>query len=132
MAFHPVDFFIAVDAMRATTLRAFDTLTIDTSHARGRFAVGLSSYPFAEQTQHLAPSTSLAPFAKVRIDQIPLSKIMRQIAPLNASAIHIENCIDNLPDVHFTGAAPLGFGKKLCHQFPLGVRKIARISFSHN
>src|ERR1700722_13360901 len=118
--------------MGATTLRTFDTLTIDTSHARSRFTVGLGAYSFAEQTQYLVPRAILAPFAKIVIDQIPTRKIMRQIAPLNPSTIHIENGIDDLADVHFTRAASLSFVKKVCQKFPLVVHEIARISLPHD
>src|SRR5712691_4343079 len=132
MPLAPVDLLAAIiPPLGASHLGGLDGLTIN-AHGAGR---GLAPHghtsPLAQGLDYLGPCPIVAPLDKVVIDGTLGQQIVRQHIPLAATAIQVEQCIQDFPHVDLPRApsswALLGGGDHRSHDGPLLVRQIRGI-----
>src|SRR4028118_1996281 len=81
---------------------------------------------------HSEPSPVDAPVAKIGIHRLPFGKITWQPPPAAALTQNVEDRVEDLPHIHFTGTTTgLWLWNHVTEQFKLGLSEVAGISFTH-
>src|SRR5215469_2998542 len=99
MPLAPGDLLGSVKAMGATLFRGFDRLTIDNGSAGGALAPHTCSSQLPQVRVDLLPGAVEAPTSQIVIDRRPGAVLGRQIPPRTATAQHVEQAIENAPNV---------------------------------
>src|SRR5262245_19580415 len=136
MPLAPFDFLAPViPALRASHLGSLDRLTVD-AHDTGRGCTPSSpTRPLAQHLDQLGPGPIVAPLHKIIIDGTLGQQIVRQHIPLAATAVQVEQRIQDFPHVDLPRApsswAALGRWEQRCHDCPLLIRQIGWVLLSY-
>lgn len=93
--------FSSVIAPFTTCFRCFDTLAVDNGSAWLRLSFALLPLLLAQPFIDAVPGTIHRPLAKVVVDTVEVRKVMRQIFPLAAGSIDIEDGVDHCSHLQF-------------------------------
>src|SRR3954469_23532342 len=123
MAFASLDLPAAVVADRTAHLGALDRLGVDAG-STGRFLPARLLANLGPQgVEELLPGAVVLPTDEVIPDGALGAKVVRQIVPLTAGAILIQQRVDHLTQIDLTRpASPLGRRKQVPEEAPLLVR----------
>src|SRR5262245_44261570 len=129
MALAPVDLLAAIiPALGTAHLGGLDRLTIDARSTRGGRASRGHAGLLAQGGDHLGPGSVVAPLGKVVIHGALGQQVVRQHIPLAATAVQVEQGIEDFPHVYLPRAssawARLGRWDQWFHNGPLLVCQI--------
>src|SRR5580698_1863876 len=117
-----LDLLAPVLAHRATDLTALDGLAVDAGGTRRLLATGFLADAAAQRIQDGLPGAVFLPAFEVLVGGSGGAEVVRQIVPLAASAVLVEQGIDDLAQVDLA-RSPTRFGVRQdgSDQFPLSV-----------
>src|SRR5215831_4197362 len=135
MALTPVDLLAAIIPTLGTAhLGGLDRLTIDARGTRGGLTSRGHTSLLTQGSDYLGPGAVVAPLGKVFIHRTLRQQVVRQHIPLVATAVQIEQGIEDFPHVYLprtsSAWARLGGWDQWCHNGPLRVCQIRRVSLS--
>src|SRR5262249_61270752 len=99
----PRDLLGSVIPMRSPALGGLHRLTVNDRSAGGGLAPDTRAHLGAQGRAKLLPDASVAPFSKVVIHRGPGRKVARQQAPGAATAQHVEDRVQDLPQIAAPG-----------------------------
>src|SRR6185437_11429376 len=126
-----VDFFFRIVAMWPSLLGRLDRLAVQD----GRAGLGLAAVELADGNDKgvmdFFPQASPSPASEVPVDRLPGWETMRQHAPRTTAARHVEDAVNEVAIIIFSGPAA-GFGgwEQVFDVVPLQFGQIARVRFS--
>src|SRR5215468_1536620 len=117
-----------IPPLRASHLGRLDRLTVDAHDTRRGRAPSSYTRPLAQPLDQLGPCPIVAPLHKIIIDGTLGQQIVRQHLPLAATAVQVEQRIQDVPHVDLPRApsswAALGRWDQRFHDCPLLIRQI--------
>ena len=134
MALAPFDLFAGIVAALSGLVRCFDRLAVDDGCAGGDASAFAVTQPVAHRVVDESPSPVLVPLAEVAIDRLPGAKVLGQVTPGAAGAVHVKNGIEQCAAVQFERTSALGLaGFRGWHQsldlVPFFISEITRILY---
>src|SRR6266550_3249143 len=99
MPFSAARLLVDIHAPRLTAFGRLHALTVDAGRAGLRLAASLLTGLFDQQPIDELPFPTARPAPKIAVNGLPWGKILRQHAPLAASAISVHDGVDDQPHV---------------------------------
>src|SRR5436190_6018431 len=128
MSFATSHLFAGIVATNAANFRGFYALAVENRGAGFGLSPLCTTQSLAEFVVNLLPQAPELPLPEQIVNRSPLGKVARQLAPLTACAVHIQNGIDHLPPANSARPADTaGRRQQRFDQLPLLVGQIAGI-----
>lgn len=132
------DLLARVDALtsRGDTGGGLDALCVDHAGGRGGAAAFLLSHQLPQQAVELGEDTVLLPPGEVAVDTLVRREVVREVGPLAAGAVHVQDRVHDLAQVvprrpaevqGPAAALAASGGQHRLDQLPAGVGQVTRI-----
>ena len=125
----------AVVSAYGRRFRVLRTLAFDYRPTRLRIPSGFLAHLFDQSFIDRNPQPIPFPTPIIAIDGWPRRKIGRRHTPLATRAVHVHDCIQDMPHFPFARLTPLIARKEFHNLLPFGLLEIGRVSlseFSHS
>jgi len=130
MPFATAHFLTAIVAPLAATLRSLDRLAVEDGRRRCGLLTGLSTHSSVQGVVNAQPQAVATPTREIGGHGAPRREVVRQLPPLAAGALQVEDGVENTAVIQAASSATfVGFGQQGLNQGPLGIREIAGIGW---
>ena len=111
VALAPRQLLRSIVAMRATALGRLDRLAVEDDSARRGMPPDCLAQPLTQDRVQALPGPIQKRGAQVAVHRGPRPVVVRQQAPLTATAQHVQDAVDDSAQVH-SAWAPTGLGRR--------------------
>ena len=131
VSFSASDLFSRIVATFLASFSSANRLAVDDRHRGRALLADRATQPSAQGVVNLFPQPAQPPAAEDGVDRFPFGEIERQLPPLAAGTIEVQDRIDHSATIDRWTTTLRRLGQQRSNQLPLFIREITGIIRAH-